>query len=214
MIAIMMIIKSCANAQLFFCFIVFLIKKKYMIYQEDLKHFKYKAVENLPKALDSLVKAGRNMQYPNSNENKVLLLTTMFKNAKQEVKIFTNNLSDKFFGDTLLLKELELFLIRGVNSHNPAIIEIVCRESEFNKDIVKIIKKFNTKALINVYLLNEQNSSKIVKDSVDFIVVDGKMFRFQADNQYPVCNFNDVDISQLLLKGFELLIKNSTEIDL
>ncbi len=185
-------------------------KKKNMSAKEGSSHIDNSIFIDVSPEYQNLVKnADRNNEdffIDNSTVDHAKFLTyTLIKRAKKFIKIFTGNLSEIYYDNGIIVREMQRKMNEGVE------IQIITREATKSKEMLELKNRNSTKLSIS-YL-----KDKIKLDN-HFLLVDSSAFRVEFPhnkkdretktfNVYGKANFNNVEIGNHICTIFKNLKK-------
>jgi len=145
------------------------------------------------------------------NDHALVVFMSIFKEAKENIYLYAENLDNSVTRSLGYLDSLQLFLKRKGTTLN--VILSNWQEENLNAPVFDLFRKYKDKVTINdgmkiPHLLLKSNGEKI-----NFCTADGSMYRFEYDikERSARCNFNDGDFSMHLNGIFEQL-RNKKEI--
>ena len=164
--------------------------------------------------ISRLAKESKDVVFINSSaQHAAIVLSTIFKNAKDYVKIFAGDLRGDVSCDAEYKLELENFLKRKGRLH--IILEKYDDKEPINiADIIRYYSIPDNNLIEIKYLPNDlklQNQANSYFANIHFCVADDKMFRIETDTQNYLAqgNFNDKETSDMLLKRFDDIFNNA-----
>ena len=136
--------------------------------------------------------------YNSSQRHAAVLIEQLFLSAQQTVRIVCRSLREGSYGTPDVLREARAFLDRGGEIH---VIVAQPESGETNSFLVAMQGRQNVNVLVAPHVL------EVVR--FDFMVADGRAYRFEADATKCVAraNFNDTEMAASLDESFENIVR-------
>jgi len=171
--------------------------------------------------IKDLAKNDKNVVFYNSGpEHAALVMATIFKNAKDTVRIFAGNFSGEISSQPEYRSTLESFLGKGGklkvllekekldDGNEPKLFDILRFYSIINHKNIELRKRAQ-----KVYRVDETKEND--SHEVHFTVADDKMYRVEDDTKLFTAfgNFNDPEAAKHLISIFDdiFIDKNKSE---
>jgi hypothetical protein len=158
---------------------------------------------------------GKNLEFNNKDKRHAVgVMSTIFRIAKENIKIFAGDFGGDICDKDDYINELEAAIERNVP------ISIVF-ENEPNLKSQCLNKLLELKAKgknILLYKLKEDYKQTLANKDIHvshFLISDSQKFRYEEDgiNYKAFCNFDDKKLGKILDRNHELFILNSTVIN-
>lgn len=153
--------------------------------------------------IEQLAQGGINHRIPNSiPAHAAVLLETMFRHAREEIRIFTGEMRPAVYGDSGLMDAARRFLLRP-----GACLRILlqtAREEAWLKEqpIVRACLAHAQPGALDIRCANGVYATPVAKH---FAVMDDRGYRFELnhDKTQAIANFNEPDAARKLVSAFD-----------
>ncbi len=174
-------------------------------------------MDNYKKAIEQLAKNSTNIEFDNEGkEHAAIVLSSMIKNAKKDVKLYSGQLNSEVANNALFLNAFNKFIEAKFT------IQVILEEIPNNTDgQSKALKRVVDLANNPVYNVSYKIADKSFRDNLSklfhenkpyhFAVSDSKAYRIETDpkNYKAICNFNDTKITKKLENVFDAFFKRN-----
>jgi hypothetical protein len=158
---------------------------------------------------------GKNLEFNNKDKRHAVgVMSTIFKIAKENIKIFAGDFGGDICDKDDYMNELEMAINRNIP------VSIVFENNPYlkSKCLNKLIELKGEGKNILLYKLNEDFKKNLISKGVHishFLISDSQKFRYEEDgiNYKAFCNFDDKKLGKILDRNHELFILNSTVIN-
>ncbi len=158
---------------------------------------------------------GKNLEFNNKDKRHAVgVMSSIFKIAKENIKIFAGDFGGDICDKDDYMYELEMAINRNIPisivfENNPNL------NSECLKKLIELKEKGKN---ILLYKLNEDFKQNLKNKNVKvshFLVSDSQKFRYEEDgiNYKAFCNFDDKKLGKILDRNHGLFTFNSTPIN-
>lgn len=163
--------------------------------------------------IQRLASSQLNQRIPNGMPaHAAILFESMFEIAKEDVRIFTGELSAKAYGQPELAKAARDFVV----GHRHACLRILFQKPQ---EVAWIMRQPLVESLLEKGRLPENFQMRFAKgpysNSVKhFAVMDQRGYRFETDhdNCKAFANFNEPEVATKLAESFDVAFAKATEI--
>jgi len=174
-----------------------------------------KVLQEYADAMELLSSKHLNMEFNNKDQkHAALVMSSIFHNAKKQVRIFTGSLNGDISNISGYLQSVRVFLDKPETK-----VEVIFEEKPniaFSK-CYKLLKESRAAGKdITFRILTDSFKQKVITANLNhFMLGDDNMFRYETDKkQYMAfCNFDDPEMTKVLDRNFRAMFINSTPLD-
>jgi hypothetical protein len=170
-----------------------------------------KALEEYRQSVALLAKGGLNLEFNNKDErHAVFVMTELFKNAQQSIKIFTGSFSGEISNQPGYWNELKNGILNSDKK-----VEVIFENEPNSKSIcLEGLKKLKAQGRdVSLCVLTEDYRKLVQENNIGhFTIGDDTMFRYETDKIKftAFCNFDDKDVVKVLNRNFAAFRVNAS----
>lgn len=167
--------------------------------------------------MEQLARRRMNQRVSNGiSEHASILFETMFRHAKEEVRIFTGELRPSVYGTPTLISAAKDFLSRTSTRLRILIEQPADVEALREHPLLRVLSESVPRVERDQLKLRQAVGSYAQKGAKHFAVMDDCGFRFEIDHEatQAVANFNEPDVARELSVAFDSAFKMGLPLEL